>query len=381
MAHPSTSGQHHPLDMTVKSSPALRPYFGRSIGFVAGGMGDQIYHLTQLRALASASLNGQIDIACIHPGPLAALLAHTPWVNRIIDARPFRRYLPGIRGGKDVAALRASAYEAGFVLHRSTSFKLVARAAHIKMCAGLCDGMIDRALLHHPIHLEDGGQRRALWGHRPFIGAIDSYVMQMGLRLDTDTPTIIPGKDETALVATMLADLPRPIHIINMFALDPARRWPIDSAIALIATLAKKTGGSFLLNAGPDASDYHDAAMQKWRDIARRTNGIKESQLADCLKLQPSMAKDVALYHQADIYIGVDSFTANLALNCNLPAVILFAHDRDVLRYRDAVWPIVAPEAGIIGTIAHDNILTGVDKISQKQVQERKARALDYAPE
>ncbi|MEL0025339.1 MAG: hypothetical protein VW934_13895, partial [Alphaproteobacteria bacterium] len=70
-----------------------------------------------------------------------------------------------------------------------------------------------------------------------------------------------------------------------------------------------------------------------------------------------------------------------LALNCNLPAVILFAHDRDVLRYRDVVWPIVAPEAGIIGTIAHDNILAGVGKISQKRVQEHKARALDYAPE
>jgi len=381
MANPSKSGQHHPRNMTVKLSPVLRPDFGRSIGFVAGGMGDQIYHLTQLRALAGASLDGRIDIACIHPGPLGALLAHTTWVNRIIDARPFRRYLPGIRGGKDVAALRTNAYDAGFVLHRSTSFKLAARAANIKMCAGLCDGMIDRLLLDHPIHLEDGGQRRTLWGHRPFIGAIDSYVMQMGLRLDTDMPTIIPGKDETELVAAMLADLPRPIHIINMFALDPARRWPIDSAIALIATLARSTGGSFLLNAGPDASDYHDAAMQKWRDIVRKTNGVRQSQLADCLKLQPSMEKDVALYHQADIYIGVDSFTANLALNCNLPAVILFAHERDVLRYRDAVWPIVAPESGIIGTIAHDNIMTGVGRITQKWAKQHKARALDYAPE
>ena len=38
---------------------------GRSIGFVAGGIGDQIYHLTQLRALAGISQTGTIDIACI----------------------------------------------------------------------------------------------------------------------------------------------------------------------------------------------------------------------------------------------------------------------------------------------------------------------------
>ena len=71
--------------------------FGRSIGFVAGGIGDQIYHLTQLRALAGASFDGKIDIACIHPGPIAILLAHSPWAGKIIDARPLRRYIPAAR--------------------------------------------------------------------------------------------------------------------------------------------------------------------------------------------------------------------------------------------------------------------------------------------
>ena len=53
-------------------------HFGKSLGFVAGGIGDQIYHLTQLRALASASLDGKIDLACIHPGPISTLLANSP---------------------------------------------------------------------------------------------------------------------------------------------------------------------------------------------------------------------------------------------------------------------------------------------------------------
>ena len=46
-----------------------RVYFGKSLGFVAGGIGDQIYHLTQLRALANASLNGKIDIAVFTQDP------------------------------------------------------------------------------------------------------------------------------------------------------------------------------------------------------------------------------------------------------------------------------------------------------------------------
>ena len=46
-------------------------WYGKSLGFVAGGIGDQIYHLTQLRALASASLDSKIDLACIHPDSIS----------------------------------------------------------------------------------------------------------------------------------------------------------------------------------------------------------------------------------------------------------------------------------------------------------------------
>ncbi|MEC7486657.1 MAG: hypothetical protein VX570_08315, partial [Pseudomonadota bacterium] len=94
---------------------------GRSIGFVAGGIGDQIYHLTQLRALAGISQTGTIDIACITPGPMSRILAATPWVGRVIDARPIRRYLPGMRGSAAVRALRLHRYDSAFILHRSTS--------------------------------------------------------------------------------------------------------------------------------------------------------------------------------------------------------------------------------------------------------------------
>ena len=83
-----------------------KPAFGHSIGFVAGGIGDQIYHLTQLRTLATAAKAGVIDIACIHPNPIGQLLANSPWVGEIIDARPLRRYLPAIRGQAAVDKIR-----------------------------------------------------------------------------------------------------------------------------------------------------------------------------------------------------------------------------------------------------------------------------------
>ena len=152
-----------------------------------------------------------------------------------------------------------------------------------------------------------------------------------------------------ATVADFLADLPRPITIVNLFAADPARRWSLGHACATLKKLAHRIGGSLILNAGPDAAAYHDAMLETWDGPA--------GHLIDSLQQTPSMAHDIALYHAADGYLGVDSFTANLAFNCNLPATVLFAKAGDSLRYKPAIFPVF-PEAGKgLGSIAPDDII------------------------
>ena len=324
---------------------------GRSIGFVAGGIGDQIYHLTQLRALAGISQTGTIDIACITPGPMSRILAATPWVGRIIDARPIRRYLPGMRGSAAVRALRLHRYDSAFIMHRSTSMKLAAAFAGIRFRAGLADGWLDRLLLQVPLALDAGGERRSVWGHRPFIGAIDEYLTDMGLVLDGSTATIIPDRTSLATAKALLNGLAGPVVIVNLFVQGAGRRWPIDAAIDTLAELAQVTGGSFILNAGPDAAEYHKDAMAAWHRRCTENRRIRKGQLIDSLGPDASMERDVALYHLADAYLGVDSFTANLALNCNLPAVILFAAQRDRLTYRSTTVPLAPETRGELGSI------------------------------
>lgn len=350
-----------------KSVPASgsAPFYGRAIGFVAGGIGDQIYHLGQLRALAAASQTGTIDIACIHPGPISRILAATPWVGRVIDARPLRRYLPGLRGSETVRALRLHRYDTAFFMHRSTSFKLAARAAGIPRLIGLADGMIDRMLLHVPLSLTAGGARRCLWGHRPFIAAIDEYVAGEGLDLAPGIPTILPDKGAMKLAKKMVEGLPNPISVVNLFALDDKRRWPVAAAIDTIAKLAQE-GGSFILNAGPDAADTHLQALSKWKDACHADSRITPEQLIDSLGPGASMERDIALYHLADRYIGVDSFTANLAMNCNLPAVILFAKSGDRLAYRSAVEAVIPEADGNLGTVAGEDVLAASGRLAAR---------------
>ncbi|MEC7048586.1 MAG: hypothetical protein VXX06_00640 [Pseudomonadota bacterium] len=334
---------------------------GRSIGFVAGGIGDQIYHLTQLRALAGISQTGTIDIACITPGPMSRILAATPWVGRVIDARPIRRYLPGMRGSAAVRALRLHRYDSAFILHRSTSLKLAAAFAGIRFRAGLADSWLDRLLLQAPLALSAGGARRSVWGHRPFIAAIDEYLVDLGLVLDEDTPTILPDRSATSQAKALVQGLAGPVVIVNLFVHAEGRRWPLDAAMDTLAALAETTGGTFILNAGPDAAEYHREAVVAWHERCAKNRQIKKRQLIDSLGPEASMERDIALYHLADAYLGVDSFTANLAMNCNLPAVILFAAKRDRLAYRSRVVPLAPEIRGDLRSLGAASIAHSLD--------------------
>ena len=132
-------------------------HLGKLLEFVAGGIGDQIYHLTQLRALASASLDGKIDLACIHPGSISTLLANSPWAGKIIDARPLRRYITALRGTSTVSEIRQAGYKSAFILHRSTSFKLAALTAGIPYRVGFHGQWLDQLILTESLPADAGG--------------------------------------------------------------------------------------------------------------------------------------------------------------------------------------------------------------------------------
>ena len=351
---------HPAIDADLASETT--PEFGRAVGFVAGGIGDQIYHLDQLRALAGGCRTGSIDIACIHPGPISRILAATPWVGRVIDARPIRRFRPWDWQNEAVRALRLHRYDTAFFMHRSTSFKLAARAAAIPRRIGLAGGVLDRLLLQTALPLDGGGERRDLWGHRPFIAVLDDYVLKSGLRLDPGTPTISPDREMLAAARRVLAPLSGPVTIVNLFALDDKRRWPIDAAVETLARLASK-GGSDILNAGPDAADYHQATISAWRDRCQKDRSISAAQVIDSLGPDASMERDIALYHLADQYLGVDSFTANLAMNCNLPAVILFAWAHDRLAYRSKVEAVTPTCGGDLATTSVDEVIAALSRL------------------
>ncbi|MEC7981956.1 MAG: hypothetical protein VX200_01295, partial [Pseudomonadota bacterium] len=209
--------------------------------------------------------------------------------------------------------------------------------------------------------LSAGGARRSVWGHRPFIAAIDEYLVDLGLVLDEDTPTILPDRSATSQAKALVQGLAGPVVIVNLFVHAEGRRWPLDAAMDTLAALAETTDGTFMLNAGPDAAEYHREAVVAWHERCAKNRQIKKGQLIDSLGPEASMERDIALYHLADAYLGVDSFTANLAMNCNLPAVILFAAKRDRLAYRSRVAPLAPEIPGDLRSLGAASIAQSLD--------------------
>ena len=150
------------------------------IAFTSGGIGDQLYHFSQIQAL-SDYYNSPVDLVCRQSSFLASLCEQSSWAGQILDADPLRLVTRPGNFVKAVRQLRARNYDYAYILHRSTSFKLAAKMAGIKQITGLAGAGVDRWLVDKLLPADAGGERRSAWGHRPFIAAMDMYLAERGL--------------------------------------------------------------------------------------------------------------------------------------------------------------------------------------------------------
>jgi len=321
----------------------------KTIGFVAGGIGDQLYHFTQLEHLAQTGVAGKLDLVCMHNRPMRELASGCAWIGDVIDAQPFRHLARPAAFLTACKSLKERGYDRAVIFHRSTSFKLAARLAGIPLRIGLSSGGIDNLLLNAPVALSGGGGRRQRWGHRPFIAALDQYFAPSGLSYSGPSP-IQASPVKQAEVQARFGEFPRPWTIVNLFVGDALRRWPPAHAQQMIRTCYDRFGGTVFLNTGPDALDWHDQLASLW-------SGPPQA-FVHLLPDEAPIPFMIALYRQADLYLGVDSFTANLALNCDLPAVILFNKASDSLTYRGRSYPLAPAADKPLDSLTEDDFQT-----------------------
>jgi heptosyltransferase II len=289
------------------------------------GIGDVIWHLPFVRAIASVSAGSQITFMAPPTSRAKDLLAAEPSVLQTIyfehGGSGLRRGINQIRLAK---VLRQNSFQTVWILDRTLRPAIAAMLARIPERIGL-------GLGRQSLFITNSGIDQSHFHDHP-IDWLRALMATMNVPLPSTEPALkVPSGTLTA-IGERFNDYPRPWLIVGIGALHAEREWPHEYWVELLPELRRHSNGSFFFIGGPD---YTTPAQ----NLIAQTNlnlAVNACNL--------SLIEAIALLHHADLFIGTDSAPMNLAAAVGTPAFALFGVN-PVLSYSKFIHPLT-PSGG-----------------------------------
>ena len=281
------------------------------------GIGDLIWHLPYIRAIAARSAGGQVVVIARPSSRAAELLTAEPAVSQVIefDRRP--RGDVNLRGRHDswreqlafVRELRA--LRLGRVYNFSGRFRygLLAQLAGIPLRAGFGFSWGERVFLNAGPCI----QRHRGLGNWVYPEATD-FAMAHGLVDAPVVPRINLPQPLLNTVTAQLAALPRPRYAFAIGSSDHRRNWGAVRFAALADALAEH-GAGVLLMGGPAEGALAAQIIESMQPQ------LRAAVHALC---QRSVLVSAAALRSCDRCIGNDTGVLNMAAACGVPTWGLF---------------------------------------------------------
>lgn len=296
------------------------------------GIGDMVWHLPHLHAIAATSAGGSITLLTKRRSAAERLLAADPSVKRVLwlERNPGRH--DGFRGVLRLAReLRPHRYTRAFILHGSARYALACRLAGIPERIGYgrdWQGLfLDRRYCLAP------GERR---GHP--IALADRLLERAGIaRLEAE-PRLVVGEGARQAVARRYGHLPAPWVAFGIGCSEPDRQWPKER----FAELAGGLRGCTLFAVGGTA----EAEMARWIAAGSRSQGIRLEAVIDL-----PIDEVAALLARCACYVGNDTGVFNVAAAVGTRAIGLFTGEYPPLAYAQTIQSVVPepPGGGMAG--------------------------------
>jgi heptosyltransferase II len=310
---------------------------------VKRGIGDVIWHLPFVRAIAAISPGGKVTFFAPPSSGAQELLTAEPSVAETIyfehAGSELRR---GINLIRLAVLLRRSRFRTLWILDRTIRPALAATIAGLPERIGLGLGA-QRLFITNP------GIDKSHFHDHP-IDWLRALMAAMKVPLPTTEPSLrVPG-DTLAAVDGKFGSCQRPWIVLGIGASHPDRDWPAGHWAEFLAGLRRSTGGTVFLIGG-------SANAARAQDLIDRSTGAVVINACD-LKLVEALA----LLHYADLFVGTDSGPMNLAVAAATPAFVLFGVNQ-VLSYSKfihAVEPEGGPSAGGMQRISPATVLDRV---------------------
>jgi len=272
---------------------------------VKQGIGDVIWHLPFIRAIAAREPAGAVAFLTLPSTHARELLQGEPCVAEVVYFEHGGSELArGLHLARLVALLRRSRFRAIWILDRTVRPALAARLAGVPQRIGPGDGAQRWFITNpgiDPRHFQDLAMD---W--------LRAFLASMNVPVESTEPDLKLPDALLAAVHERYRAAPRPWIALAPGGSHPAKDWPAAHWTTFVDALRRRAAGTVFLIGGPD-------------NAARAGELIAHSAGAAAINAcDLTIAEAAALLRHADLFVGPDSGLMNLAAAGGTPAFGLF---------------------------------------------------------
>ncbi|MCP5158436.1 MAG: glycosyltransferase family 9 protein [Gammaproteobacteria bacterium] len=272
------------------------------------GIGDMVWHLPHIHAIAATTTTGQVDILTKPRSQADRLLCADPCVDRVLWLERDTGRHAGVQGVFRLAALlRQGAYQRAWFLHASARYVLAAWLAGIPERIGYGIGW-QPWLLSIPVRLP------AEFQHAPPMVRGDALLEMLKIARIEAEPRLPVSMAARQAVVERFVDWPQPWIALGIGSSEPWKQWGVARFAELALALHRQRSGSIFIVGGSGERLLADAILQRVQD----SGGVA----ADAIALP--LEQTAALLASSRCYIGNDTGVLNMAAALETPTLGLF---------------------------------------------------------
>jgi heptosyltransferase II len=289
------------------------------------GIGDVIWHLAFIRAIAATTPAGVVTFLTLPSTHGRELLASELCVAETLYYENRGSELArGLHLLRLTALLRRLRPEAVWILDRGARPAFAALAAGVPKRVGLGFGP-QRWFITNP-----GIDQRHF--HDMPIEWLKALMQAMDVPCPTTEPALHLKPELVAAVGERFRSCPRPWIVLGLGGSHQVKDWQSSQWLEFVDMLRRRFNGTVLLIGGP-------GQVQRASNLIGQTAGALAKNACDI-----TVVEAAALLKNADLFVGPDSGPMNLAAAVGTPAFGLFGATR-VLTYSQFIHPILPDDA------------------------------------
>ncbi|MDG4552671.1 MAG: glycosyltransferase family 9 protein [Candidatus Competibacter sp.] len=291
------------------------------------GIGDMVWHLPHIHAIAATTIAGKVDILTKPRSQADRLLCADPCVGQVLWLERESGRHAGLGGVLRLAtALRQGGYQRVWILHGSARYALAARLAGISERLGYGVGL-QSLLLTVPVRLPP--ERR----HAHPILRADALLDALEIVRSEPEPRLTLAAEAGQAVAARFAAWPTPWIALGVGSSEPWKQWGAARFAELTLALSQWRAGSVLIVGGPAERPLTEEILARVRDGGGAA--------ADAVALP--LEQVAALLARCHCYIGNDTGVLNMAAALRVPAIGLFGGSAPLWHSR-FIHPLLPPD-------------------------------------